>query len=97
MPNTESAKKALRQSERRRVRNTSVKRLVKKTVKQYRQLLDGGQFDDARAKLPAVYKTLDKAVKSGVIKKNKSSRLKSRLTNQLNKASAPSSTQSQLE
>jgi len=93
MPNTESAKKALRQSERRRVRNISTRRSVKRTVKQYRQLLSGGQFDDARAKLPSVYKTLDKAVKSGVIKKNKSSRLKSRLTSQLNRASV-SSTQS---
>lgn len=96
MPNTESAKKALRQSEHRRVRNISTKRLVKKTVKQYRQLLSRGQFDDAKAKLPLVYKSLDKAVKKGVIKKNKSNRLKSRLTNQLNKASA-SSTQGQLE
>jgi len=96
MPNTESARKALRQSERRRVRNISSKRLVKKAVKQYRQLLDRGQFDDAKAKLPSVYKTLDKAAKTGVIKKNKSSRLKSRLANQLNKASA-SVAQGQLE
>jgi len=58
-------------------------------VKQFRQLVEAGQLDDARAKLPSVYKALDKAAKSGVIKKNKSSRLKSRLTTQLQKASAP--------
>ena len=34
--------------------------------------------------LPKVYKTLDKAAKSGVIKKNKASRLKSRTSMLLN-------------
>lgn len=88
MPNTQSAKKALRQSERRRVRNLSTKRSFKRAVKQFRQLIDAGQLDDARIRLPSVYKTLDKAAKNGVIKKNKSSRLKSRLTTQLQKALA---------
>lgn len=86
MPNTQSAKKALRQSERRRVRNLSTKRSFKRAVKQFRQLIDAGQLDDARIRLPSVYKALDKAAKNGVIKKNKSSRLKSRLTTQLQKA-----------
>ena len=90
MPNTQSAKKALRQSERRRVRNLSTKRAFKKAVKQFRRLVEAGQLDDARARLPSVYKTLDKAAKLGVIKKNKSSRLKSRLTTQLQKASGSS-------
>lgn len=88
MPNTESAKKALRQSERRRVRNLSTKRDFKKAIKQFRQLVKAGQLDDARTRLPLVYKTLDKAAKLGIIKKNKSSRLKSRLTTQLQKASS---------
>ena len=87
MPNTQSAKKALRQSERHRVRNLSTKRGFKKAIKQFRQLVDAKQLYDARAKLPSVYKSLDKAAKIGVIKKNKSSRLKSRLTIQLQKAS----------
>lgn len=78
------------------MRNISTKRLLKAAVKQYRRLLNDGQLDDAKAKLPSVYKILDKAAKAGVIKKNKSSRLKSRLTSQLNKASA-SSTQGQAE
>lgn len=90
MPNTQSAKKALRQSERRRVRNLSTKRGFKKAVKQFRQLVDAKQLDDARAKLPLVYKALDKAAKIGVIKKNKSSRLKSRLAVKLQKASISS-------
>lgn len=88
MPNTQSAKKALRQSERRRVKNLSAKRSFKSAVKQFRQLVEAGQLDDARTRLPSVYKALDKAAKTGVIKKNKSSRLKSRLTTQLQKASA---------
>lgn len=91
MPVTQSAKKALRQSEARRIRNLSTKRAVKSAIKGFRQLIVTGQLDEAKAKLPSVYKTLDKAAKIGVIKKNKSSRLKSRLTNQYKKASMSAS------
>jgi len=91
MPNTQSAKKALRQSESRRIRNLSTKRAVKKAVKEYRQLVVSGKLDEANAKLPSVYKTLDKAAKVGVIKKHRASRLKSRLSRQYKKASNPAS------
>ena len=87
MPNTTSAKKALRQNETRRVRNLSVKRSVKKNIKQFNALLDSGSLEDAKNQLQTVFKTLDKAAKTGVIKKNKSSRLKSRLSLRLNRAS----------
>ena len=92
MPNTSSAKKALRQSESRRVRNLSQKREMKKLIKNYKNLLAQDNFDEAKVKLSIVYKALDKTAKSGVIKKNKASRMKSRLTAQLNKASAPKTT-----
>ena len=91
MPNTKSAIKALRQSENRRVKNLSQKRRVKKLIKQFRALVSEGNVEEASKQLSLIYKTLDKAAKVGVIKKNKSSRLKSRLSNQLNKALAPAS------
>ena len=77
MPITKSAKKALRQNKTRRVRN--IKKIVayKATVKDFRKLVAAGKKDEAKKMLPKVYQTLDKAAKSGVIKKNKASRLKS--------------------
>ena len=83
MPIIQSAKKALRQSVRRRARNIKKKELYKKAVKDFRKLAHAGILDKAKNMIPQVYKTLDKAVKTNVIKKNKASRLKSRLTKML--------------
>lgn len=84
MPITTSAKKALRQSERRRVRNLKQKRALKELVKNYRAAISGGKKDEAKKLLPSVYKALDKAAKRGkILKKNTASRLKSRLTKAL--------------
>jgi len=85
MPITKSAKKALRQNKTRRVRN--VRKIVsyKATVKDFRKLVTAGKKDDAKKMLPKVYQVLDKAAKSGVIKKNKASRLKSNTTHLLQK------------
>jgi small subunit ribosomal protein S20 len=80
MPITSSAKKALRQSKTRRERNIKQKDAYKDAVKTYRKLAAAKQWSDATAKLPAVYKSLDKAAKTNVITKNKAQRLKSRLT-----------------
>jgi small subunit ribosomal protein S20 len=80
MPITKSAKKALRQNKTRRVRNVRKIVTYKASVKDFRKLVVAGKKDEAKKMLPSVYQTLDKAVKSGVIKKNKASRLKSKTT-----------------
>jgi len=85
MPITKSAKKALRQNKTRRERNIRKILSYKSSVKDFRKLVSAGKKDDAKKMLPKVYQSLDKAVKSGVIKKNKASRLKSNTTNLLNK------------
>ena len=79
MPTTKSAKKALRQSVRRRVENSKRQRAYKDAVKSVRTLISAGKKEEARSLLPKAYKTLDKAAKSNVIKKNTASRIKSRL------------------
>jgi len=79
MPITSSAKKALRQSKTRRGRNIKQKDAYKDAVKTYRKLAAAKKWEDAAMKLPAVYKSLDKAAKTHVITKNKARRLKSRL------------------
>ncbi|MBI2592685.1 MAG: 30S ribosomal protein S20 [Candidatus Colwellbacteria bacterium] len=88
MPKTKSAKKALRQSVRRKAKNLAQKKSLKATVKKYERLVSSGDIEGANVYLPALYKALDKGGKSRIIKKNKSSRLKSRLTRQLRRANS---------
>ena len=83
MPITQSAKKALRQSLRRRAQNLKRKEAYKTTVKNIKKLVLASKLEDAKKLIPQLYKALDKAAKTNVIKKNKASRLKSRLTNLL--------------
>lgn len=79
MPITKSAKKALRQNIRRRKANIKKKTELKTVIKQYKKLADSDK-KKAKEYLSEVYKKLDKAAKINLIKKNKASRLKSRLS-----------------
>ena len=83
MPITKSAKKALRQSVRRRAQNLQRSDAYKQTLKSVRALISAGKKEDVQKLLPALQKTLDKATKVGVIKANKASRLKSRIATAL--------------
>ncbi len=85
MPITKSAKKALRQSLVRRERNVVKKEAYKKNVKDLRKMISEKK-SEAPLKLQTAMKALDKAAKAGVIKKNKASRLKSRLAKALAKS-----------
>lgn len=86
MPITQSAQKALRQSIVRRARNIKRKEKYKSLVKQFKKEITAKNFDTAKEILPRIYKSLDKAAKVNSIKKNKASRLKSRLTISLSKS-----------
>lgn len=77
MPNTKSAIKAYRQSAKRRARNVTRIKAYKSIVKEFRKTAAGASKESA-VMLAKLQKTLDKAAKSGVIKKNKAARLKSR-------------------
>jgi small subunit ribosomal protein S20 len=91
MPVTKSAKKALRQSIRRRERNLKVKKTMKSAVREIRRLVKAKRAEEAAKLLPRAYKAVDKAAKRGVIKKNTASRLKSRLAQLINKSTKTSS------
>jgi len=84
MPITKSAKKALRQSEKRRSINKKNDKIVKAEIKKLQKLIDSNKINEAKEQLKIVYKKLDKAAKTNLIKDNKASRLKSRLTKKLN-------------
>lgn len=85
MPNTKSALKNLRKSEKRRLRNKAVKSTTKTYIKKFLKLLESGKVEEAQAFLSEVYKRVDMAVSKGVFHKNKAARIKSRLAQKLNR------------
>jgi len=87
MPITRSAKKALRQSRRRRQRNLRQLNILKDTIKKIKKLVSENKKEEALKLLPMAYKVIDKAAKSGIIKKNNAARKKSRLTKLISKSS----------
>jgi len=80
---TTSAKKALRNSKTKKTRNVGQKNNLKKLLKEAQLLIKEGKKDEAKKLLPSIYKTLDKAAKTNLIKKNKASRKKSRISKAL--------------
>ena len=84
MPITKTAIKALRQSGRRHARNLVKSNAYKKIIKDIKRLMAAGKQSDAQKLLSGLYAAVDKAAKTNVIKKNKASRIKSRMTKKLN-------------
>jgi len=85
---TKSAKKAHRASLKKRVFNVRRKRVLTSTTKEVKKLVGQGDTKAASTSLSAAYKAIDKAAKTGVIKKNTASRKKSRLAKSIARASA---------
>ena len=83
MPNTKSAKKALRQSERRRILNVRRKRSLRTALKNFEKTLAAKNKEEALRLYPGIQKALDKSAKNNIIKKNTASRKKSRLAARL--------------
>ena len=84
MPIKQAAKKALRQSYKRQSRNLTYHNKIKDLIKKARTLVVQKKINEAKALLPQIYKALDKAAKSGIIKKQKASRKKSQAAKMVN-------------
>lgn len=82
---TKSAKKALRQSLRRRIHNRQQKEKIKILIKQTRKLVSQKKTGEAKKLLPQIYKLLDKAAKTRLVKKNTAARKKARVVKLINK------------
>ncbi len=80
MPITKSAKKALRQSERKRKLNLGRRKDVAETIRDIKKLVQAGKADEAMKLLPKAFKALDKAVKRKILHKNTAGRRKSQLS-----------------
>ena len=82
---TSSAKKALRASKRKRVFNLRRQTAIETPLRQWKKLVAAKNAKEAKALMPALYKALDKAAKTGAIKANTAARRKSRLMKALKK------------
>ncbi len=78
MPNIQSAKKRVKVSEKKNLRNRMVRSGVKTSVKKFNAALDAG-VEPAKAQLSATTSAVDKAVTKGVIHKNAANRMKARM------------------
>lgn len=84
---TKAAKKALRQSKRRRVINIKRQVNLRLLLKEVKFLVSQKKIEEAKKLLSRVYKILDKSAKVGLIKKNTASRRKSRISKLINRSS----------
>ena len=79
MPITKSAKKAIRGSLRKKTFNDARKREMKEVIKKIEKLVKTDKAEASKM-LASAFAAVDKAMKSGVIKKNNAARKKSRLS-----------------
>jgi small subunit ribosomal protein S20 len=79
MPITQSAKKAIRGSLRKKGYNDRSKRIMKEIIKKMEKIAKTDKKEAAKI-LNSAFQTIDKAAKRGIIKKNNAARKKSRLS-----------------
>ena len=88
MANHRSAVKRHKQSEIKRVRNTTCKSAIKTAVKKVRESVSSGNEGAAKENLLSAVVLLDRAVTKGALSRNNASRRISRLTTHVNSISA---------
>ncbi len=88
MPNTESAKKRVRQNEKRRALNNWRKRRIKTQIKNFLNALQAKDVAAAETEYRKVQAVLDRIVCTGTIHRNTAARRKSRLSRRLRELKA---------
>ena len=79
MPQRKCAVKRLRADKKRRLLNIKAKNELKKTLKNFQNVLTANNAEEAKKMLHQVASKLDKAAQKGILSKNTSRRKKSRL------------------
>ena len=79
MPNTNSAKKRLKQNKDHRARNRSVRSNMRTHIRKVREAVAAGNIEEAEQVYRLTAKRLDRAGSSRLIHPNKAARVKSRL------------------
>ena len=88
MAHSRSAKKRIRQNEKRRVQNTDRKSAMRNQIRRYNRAIEIGDVSTAEKELPKCMGLLDRAAKTGAIHKNQADRKKANLSKALEKAKA---------
>ena len=89
MPHTSSAKKALRQTEKRNLRNRAEKKAIKIQVKKFLAVVKEGTPEQRMTEFKSAVRKIDKAATKKVIHRNLASRKKSQLAKKLSSAKPP--------
>lgn len=84
MAHHKSAKKRIRQTAARKLRNRMARSTLRTAVKNVEMAVEAGQTDQARAGLLKAASLLDKAARKGLLHRNNASRRISRLTRKVN-------------
>lgn len=84
MANIKSAKKRIKVTETKTLRNKMIKSALKTTLKKFETALASGNVEDAKSAYNNAAKALDMAASKGIIHKNMAARKKSRLAIKLN-------------
>ena len=87
MPNTLSAKKRVKQTGERTLRNKELRSRMRSQVRQVREAIEAGDKAKADSLLPAAHKTIDKCARKNIIHDNTAAHRKSKLTRAVNKLS----------
>ena len=88
MAHSESAKKQIRSSERKRQRNRTVISATRTQIKKARQAVGAGRIEEAQEATAKAISMLDRAAQKGVIHAGNAARRKSRLAQAVNKLNA---------
>lgn len=85
MAHHKSAQKRIRQTKKRNQRNTQLRSALRTELKKFRVTIAEENIEAMQAKLPSIYKILDKAVTKGILHKGNANRNKSRIALAVNK------------
>jgi len=88
MANIKSAKKRIKVTQAKTMRNTMIKSALKTKIKKFETAVASQDMNLAKENFKVVVKALDMAASKGIIHKNKAARKKSRLASKLNGLSA---------
>jgi small subunit ribosomal protein S20 len=92
LANTESAKKRIRQTEKRTERNRHYRGSARTYIKKVRRLIAENKLDEAEMVAREAYQTLDKAARKNIVHPRNAARRKGRLMSALAAAKAEAST-----
>jgi small subunit ribosomal protein S20 len=89
LPNIKSAKKRVRQDEKRRMHNKHLRSRMRTSVKGVLNAIAAGDREAALAAYQAAVPVIDSTADKGIIHKNKAARFKSRLNAHIRALQAP--------